>query len=130
MNGKDRHRIRWDCSNCGRRANRSCEPNQPPCSNCGGSLTPRLGKNVLLAENDFMLQRAMPWIERELGRREMTNITIADVCGLSVANMDRHLSGELKLRWFQADAVAVNLGTHPANIWPEWSAILIDGSEQ
>jgi lambda repressor-like predicted transcriptional regulator len=47
----------------------------------------------------------------------------ADHLGVSVRSLYRWMKDGLS--WQRADEVAVRLGVHPANIWPDWFAAAV-----
>ena len=122
------YRIRWTCGKCGHRSNRVCEPDSPPCPKCEGQMNPMLGKNAMFVCNDFSLLDALPFALRGEKRENVTNSWIADRLGVGHSRIEEYLNGK-PVRWFFADKVAVKLGRHPAEIWPEWTEILADGTE-
>lgn len=44
---------------------------------------------------------------------------LADALGLPLRTLNRVL-GATRIRWNTADRVAVALGSHPSELWPDW----------
>jgi hypothetical protein len=45
---------------------------------------------------------------------------LAAALGVNRRSLQRYRTGAQQLRPHDADAIAVRLGLHPANLWPEW----------
>lgn len=52
-------------------------------------------------------------------RHDVTLTEVGDVLGLPRRTLYRALAGP-ELRWDAADRIAVALGRHPSELWPNW----------
>ena len=71
-------------------------------------------------EDYFAAEPARRLLHAWMATSGLTQAETAVALGLPLRTLSRVLSPLPRLRWDTADRVAIALGTHPSQLWPNW----------
>lgn len=72
-----------------------------------------------MADRYFAAAPARARLEKAARSRGLAIVALSNELGIPRRTLCRILAGA-RIRWITADRVAVALGHHPSELWPEW----------